>query len=233
VTSGRLRFLGYGIGLLVFLVHSPAVSAATEDPELYVAVYGGVTIPQSLKEVQSSGVTPEFTFSNLDLARSGVFGAKFGFFLPGRDRWLGVETEFFYSNPHIKQQNVTTTVPSVGFSSTDPFPGAHVRVSTWALNWILRYPGEFFQPYIGVGPGLFWGRVSGNDPNGAGNNFGTASATNLGLNALAGARLFLTKRLGLFGEYKYNRVTFDFGGNLQVEALYQAQHVVGGLVLQF
>jgi len=224
--------LAYGTGMLALAFHSLAVPAAAQGPELYVAVYGGVTIPQSLKEVQSSGVSPEFTLSNLDLARSGVFGAKVGFFLPGQDRWLGVETEFYYSNPHVKQQNVTATISGVSFPP-DSFPGAHVRVSTWALNWILRYPGEFFQPYIGVGPGLFWGRVSGNDPNGAGNNFGTASATNLGLNALAGARLFLTKRLGLFGEYKYNRVTFDFGGNLQVEALYQAQHIVGGLVLQF
>jgi opacity protein-like surface antigen len=219
--------------LVAVLGQLPPTKAADEGPEFYVAAYGGLTIPQSLKEVQSSGVTPEFTFSNLDLKDSAVFGGKLGFFLPGRDRWSGVEAEFFYTNPHIKQQNVTTTIPSVGFSSTDPFPGAHVRVAALAVNWIIRYPGAWFQPYIGVGPGLFWGRISGNDPNAAGNNFGTGSDTAIGLNALGGARIFLSQRVALFGEYKYNRVNFDFGGDLQVEALYQAQHIVGGLLLHF
>jgi len=144
-----------------------------------------------------------------------------------------METEFFYTNPHVKQQDVTTTFPAGPFSSTDPFPGARMRVATWAVNAIVRFSGERFQPYIGVGPGVFWGRISGNDVNAAGNNFGTGSDTSLGLNALAGARFFVTKRLALFGEYKYNRATFDFGGSAQLHFLYQAQHFVGGLSLHF
>ncbi len=139
--------------------------------------------------------------------------------------WLGIETELFYTNPHIKQQDVD--VVTLGQSSgSENFAGAHVRIATWALNWIIRYPGERFQPYAGGGPGIFWGRLSGI-------NFGTGSDTSLGLNALAGTRVFLTKSVALFGEYKYNRVSFDFGGTAELHMLYQVHHFVGGLSLHF
>ena len=219
--------------ILALSLPSIAQAAEANVPQSYVALYGGLTIPQSLKEGRALNAPTEVTLSNLDLARSAIAGAKLGMFLPGQDRWLGVETELFYTNPHVKQQDVTSTFPAVPSSSTDPFPGARIRVATWAVNWIVRYPGEHFQPYIGVGPGVFWGRISGNDVNAAGNNFGTGSDTSLGLNALAGARVFLTERFALFGEYKYNRATFDFGGDAQLHFLYQAQHFVGGFSLLF
>jgi opacity protein-like surface antigen len=141
---------------------------------------------------------------------------------------MGVETEFFYTNPHIKQQDVTLTTP-LGTGTINTI-GSHVRIATWAVNWIIRYPGERFQPYAGIGAGLFWGRVSGDDT-------GTGSDTSPGLNALAGVRLFITQRFALFAEYKYNRVTFDFGGSgataVDTHALYQVNNVVGGLSLHF
>ena len=213
--------------ILSLFISSVGQATETIDSGTYVALYGGLTIPKSFQENRVLSVN----LTNLELARSPIYGVKLGMFLPGQDRWMGVETEFFYTNPHIKQQDITFTGP-IGCPGGGPppctvnFAGAHVRVATWAVNWILRYPGERFQPYIGAGPGIFWGRMSGVD-------LGTGSDTSLGLNALAGIRLFLTKSFAVFGEYKYNRVTFDFGGTADLHILYQAQHFVAGFSLLF
>ena len=222
MTPKRLKY--WAVILALFL---PSVGQAAEanESQTYVALYGGLTIPQSLKETKALNVPTEVKLSDLNLARSPIAGAKLGMFLPGQDRWMGVEAEFFYTNPHIKQQDITFTVGGVP-AGTQNFAGAHVQVATAAVNWILRYPGERFQPYIGGGPGIFWGRMSGVD-------LGTGSDTSLGLNALAGARFFVTKRFALFGEYKYNRASFDFGGTAQLHVLYQAQHFVAGFSLLF
>jgi len=220
--ANRLAWWALILALVVLPIEGPF---AADGPKTYIGLYGGVTIPQSFKDVHGVGALSDINLTDLDLARSPIYGAKLGMFLTGRERWLGVETEFFYTIPHIKQQDITFSgggVPTI----TVNFAGAHVRVATWAVNWILRYPGERFQPYIGVGPGIFWGRMSGVE-------LGTGSDTSLGLNALGGVRFFLFKRLAVFGEYKYNRVTFDFGGTASIHTLYQPHHFVGGLSLHF
>jgi opacity protein-like surface antigen len=98
-------------------------------------------------------------------------------------------------------------------------------MATWAINWIVRYPGEWIQPYAGAGLGIFWGRLA--DPG------GTSSAdTSPGLNALAGIRVKLGQHLVMFSEYKYNRASFDFS-DPGFHVLYQAHYVVGGLGWSF
>ena len=222
--ANRLALWALILALFILPIEEPF---AADRAEPYVALYGGVTLPQSFQDVRGTGTLSGIQLTDLDLANSAIVGAKLGFFLPGRDRWSGIETEFFYTNPHIKQQDIGFTgsgVPPTTFN----FAGAHVRVATWAVNWILRYPGERFQPYVGFGPGMFWGRMSGVD-----GELGTGSDSSLGLNALAGARFFFTKRLALFGEYKYNRASFDFGGTAAIHVLYQSNNIVGGLSFHF
>ena len=86
-----------------------------------------------------------------------------------------------------------------------------------ALNVILRWPGERFQPYIGAGPGVFFVDAS--------NSLGSTSDTKLGFNGLAGLKVFLTRNVGLYGEYKYNNAKFA--------ATYEAHMLVGGLAFHF
>ncbi|MGH7146292.1 MAG: outer membrane protein [Nitrospiraceae bacterium] len=228
-TANRLAWWAL---LLVFFILPIEEPFAADRAEPYVALYGGATLPQSFQDVRGTGTFSGIQLTDLDLKQSAIVGGKLGFFLPGRDRWSGIETEFFYTNPHIKQQNIGFTGSGVP-PTTANFAGAHVRVATWAVNWILRYPGERFQPYVGFGPGIFWGRMSGQHLGQAPPDLGTGSDTSLGINALAGARFFFTKRLALFGEYKYNRASFDFGGTAAIHVLYQPQHIVGGLSFHF
>jgi opacity protein-like surface antigen len=217
-------FLRYILPLALLASSITGQAGAEDPPQTYVALYGGLTPTQSFRQVRGVEPLSAVKLTDLKLERSAIYGAKLGFFLPGQDRWSGVEMEVFYTNPHIKQQDITFT--GAGPPTTTNFAGGHVRIATWAVNWILRYPGEYFQPYVGLGPGIFWGRMSGLD-------LGTGSDTSLGLNALAGARIFLGQRLALFGEYKYNHVSFDFGGTAAIHVTYQPQYFVGGFSLHF
>jgi opacity protein-like surface antigen len=76
-----------------------------------------------------------------------------------------------------------------------------MTVVTWAFNAIIRYPGEKFQPYAGVGLGLFFAQF---------NDEGDWDKAVPGLNALAGVRYFIGNQIALFVEYKYNRARFNF-----------------------
>jgi opacity protein-like surface antigen len=198
------------------VVAQPATQSATER---YVAVFGGASLSQSFTNVHGVGEDSSIKFSNLDLKGTGIGGLKLGF-SPSTAKWMAIETELFYASPHIKQQNITATGTT---SSTDAFPGVHIRMATWAFNWILRYPGEWVQPYVGAGLGIFWGHISDSP---------SSSDTSPGLNALAGLRVKMGQHLMLFSEYKYNRASFDFS-NADFHVLYQAHYVVGGLGWSF
>ena len=212
-----------------------------EAGELSVAGFGGYTIGHGFDNVEGTGALSGVNLGDIDLKDSGVYGAKVGYFMPRRLNWLGVEMEAFNTTPHLKETPLTT--------------GAHLRVTTLAFNAIARAKmmcerhddhdrtgrrtddrGDRYhdfcrlQPYVGVGLGVFFARAS--DATGSSSDNGVP-----GLNALAGIRYFFTERVALFGEYKYNRATFDFdniaGAAAGIKGDYSASHIVGGLSLHF
>ena len=219
VKPNRLAYWAVTVGLFLASLMGEAVAA-----DRYIGLYGGLTIPERLQDVRGIESSSGVDLTDLKLARSAILGAKLGFFRSPKS-WLGFETEFFYTNPHMKQQDIGFTVGG-GPAGTFNFVGAHVRMATWAFNLIGRYPGELFQPYAGVGLGIFWARIAGQD-------IGTSADTSPGLNLLGGMRFALTERLALFGEYKYNQAAFHFGRDVTLYTLYQAHHFVGGLSLKF
>ena len=209
--------------------------------EFYIAGFGGYTIGHGFDDVEGTGILSGIDLGDLNLKNSGVYGLKIGYFLPRRLNWLGFEVEGFNTTPHIEETNLTT--------------GAHLRVTTLAFNAIARLKTmcerhedhgrntraagdaayryhEFcrLQPYVGVGLGVFFARAS--DETGSASDNGVP-----GLNALVGLRFYVTERIALFGEYKYNRATFDFdnigGTNIGLKGDYSASHIVGGLSLHF
>jgi len=143
--------------------------------------------------------------TDLKLATSAMYGLKLGYYLDTL-RWLGIEGEIFNTNPHVKQQTETLTPPS-GPSLTGTTSGSYLTVLTLATNVVVRYPGESLQPYIGVGPGIFFAR----------NHFSTGAAesstatTQLGLNALAGLRYLATEHAAVSIEGKYSHAQLNFG----------------------
>jgi opacity protein-like surface antigen len=179
------------------------VKGNTTDLETYAKFFGGGTFDGRFRNIEATGGASFVDISRLALTSSALYGIKLGVF-PWRP--LGLEVEAFNSTPHTKQQNVIFTAPGASRSTT--LPGFNNRVTVLAFNLIGRYPGKMFQPYIGMGPGLFFLRVRD-----AG---GTESDTTVGFNAQAGLNVRISQHFGVFGEYKYNwaKVQFDHVANV-------------------
>jgi opacity protein-like surface antigen len=189
------------------------------------------------------------TVSDQSLKTSFMFGGKIGHYF-SRARWFGLEAEIFYSTPDVKRQDITfrssapsTFTPSGGGPVTTfppgeltlgVVPGVDFHVLTIApLNLMFRYPGNRLQPYIGIGPGIFIANIK--DPAiTQGEN--SQSSTKLGLNALIGARYFITRHISAFAEGKYNYVRFNFEENpnfFGFNATYSPINVAFGISYHF
>ena len=195
--------------------------------EMYVAGQVGANIPQDLSNGELSGFGTTVGISDLSLQNSLMYGAKAGYYFDSL-KWnnfnLGVETEVFNSTPHIKQQDATIG----GVSGT--LQGLTNRVLTWApLVLVMRYQAGAFEPYAGVGLGVFFSRISdGTDSN---------SSTDVGLNTQLGLRYRVTQNLSLFGEWKYNYANIDhnnfLASGVNLSANYNANIFAAGIGYHF
>jgi len=221
--------------MMVFLlvIHGFIGLSATEAAraaDWYVSAQAGITVPQNIGKVEGAGGGAGVSVTDLELQTSIVYGGKLCVFFPVKFNWLGIEGELFNANPHLKQQTVTTT--TAGGTTTGSSAGAHLRVTTAAMNVIIRYPGKTIQPYVGVGLGNYWFRLS--DSTGLSN-----TETNVGFNGLAGVRYFFMDKLSIFTEYKYNYSRIKFtdtipgASNVRLEGDYAAHHFVGGISFHF
>ena len=182
--------------------------------ETYIAGQFGVTLPSVLPSSFDNGLTnsdltgifvPGTTVSDQSLQKSILYGGKVGHYFKAIP-WFGIEAEVFNSTPHIKQQALTFSGPS-GTVGPAVLPGLNFRVLTVApFNLVLRYHKTKLQPYIGVGPGIFFGRI--HDPSLTSGN--SQSSVGIGVNALVGLRYYFTRHVSLFGEGKFNYVRFSF-----------------------
>ena len=215
-----MRRLGFMVGVCSVAVSVMCLTLPSSfaHAEGYVAGQIGYTSPNALSNVQGVGPISGIGFSDLKLHDSIVYGAKVGYYLPAVN-WLGVEMEMFDTTPHVKQQPVTV------LGVTTPTPGFNLNVFTWAFNAVVRYPGKQFQPYAGIGLGIFAAEAK----------FQGQSDKDVapGLNALAGVRYFATDHIAIFAEYKYNRAAFEFPDAIGVKADYSANLFVGGVSFHF
>jgi opacity protein-like surface antigen len=183
--------------------------------EWYVAGNVGVNFADRLVKVSGTGGLAALDAPDFDLANSISYGAKLGYFAD--HNWFGIEGEVLHSTPHIK--------------SLDDDPGIHMRLTTIGVNFLARYPGLTFQPYIGVGTNMVIAHI--------GDTATVQSDTNVapGWSLLAGLRAFLTPHIAVYTEYRHTGATLQFnqafgpGGGF--EGGYRAQHVMVGLSYHF
>ncbi len=194
------------IGCINALVFSAAL-AGVAGAESYVAGQIGLVSPSSLSDgkVTQDGIGG-LELSDQPLKNSLGLGAKFGHYF-SRARWLGIETGLSYSTPHIKAGALRFTGP--GGSQTVPnLPGVHQRMITWDADVIFRLPGYRFQPYVGIGPSVYFASLKGspNLPGQSGTSF-------LGFNAGGGLRYYITRNWAVYGEGKYNWARISYSSN--------------------
>ena len=199
-----MRRLNYVVGVCsvavgVFCLTLPS---GPVQAEMYVAGQVGVTIPNKATNIEGVDSAAGLNVSDLSLHNSVMYGAKLGYYFESM-KWLGVETEVFNSTPHIKQQDVTVSGP--GGSASGTVSGQDLRVLNWSpLTVVVRYQAGQFEPYAGVGMGVYFSRIHD------GQSGESSSDTSVGLNTQLGARYLVTKNLSVFGEWKYNRAHFNF-----------------------
>ena len=195
--------------------------------EFYFGGAIGGNFPLDFSDVELTGVGAGASSTDLSLEDSLSYGGKVGYFFPSVN-WFGIELEAYNTNPNINQQQVTVvgTVLGIPINGTGTIAGADVRIITGAANFVARYPGNRVEPYIGVGPGVFFAEVSSG---------GTSDTVVVpGVNAIAGARFFLADWVALFTEYKFNYARFNFDGPaVGFKATYLANHVHGGISFHF
>lgn len=205
----------------MWLVSSTIMNLASA--EMYVAGEAGVNFADRINSIAGTGSQAGVPgpFIDFDLKNSITYGGKIGYF-PGNS-WYGIEGEVFHTTPHIKSLPATATLPEE--------PGIHFRITTIGANFIARYPGRTFQPYVGAGIGVAIAHIG--DTSTVRSDTDTAAAWNV----LAGLRAFITPQIAVFTEYKYTGATlkFDeaFGPLGGFSGNYRAQHVLGGLSYHF
>ncbi len=192
----RFTLLPAGACLLCLLSSVPGVAKAQESKDhevgkYYLAVFGGVAYPEDLQNVRDPATSQSFTDSTADAvfpeSPDSIVGVKAGF-IPDKDStWFGLESEYFTTTGKFTQSGAANK--------------ATLEVRTLALNFLLRYPEAWIEPYIGVGPSLVW--ASSQEFGGSRTN------TTVGLNMLGGFRVPIVDKIMLFAEYKHHRVHFD------------------------
>jgi opacity protein-like surface antigen len=168
------------------------------------------------------GPNTTITHGDYELSTALMYGGKVGHYFNFAP-WFGVEAEAFYTTPHIDQQDYVFTIqnPSLPATTVDgTLQGANFRVVTVApFNIMFRYHKSRLQPYVGVGPGIFFARVKGeglapDSPE------STSDNARIGLNAKAGLEYYVTRHLTAFAEWKFNYAHFNFDENQNLFPLF-------------
>ncbi|OQW37888.1 MAG: hypothetical protein A4E19_11980 [Nitrospira sp. SG-bin1] len=214
--QSRTTLLCSGIFATTLLMGSLLLATPSARGETYIAGQFGASLPfggLSGGEIFSEFLLPGTIHGEFELSTSFMFGGKVGHYFNSA-RWVGLEAEVFHATPHIDQQVHTFQNPAVpGFIASGTFQGANFRVVTLApFNLMLRYHKTRLQPYVGVGPGIFFARIKGegltpDSPE------STSDNVRLGLNAKAGIQYYVTKHLTAFVEWKFNYAHFKFDEN--------------------
>ncbi len=197
--------------------------------ETFISIGGGVLFPENMTNITADENVnypnapgpgqffPGTQYSDVQFQNSAAIDLKIGHFLDCHP-WLGVEASYMYANPMFPEQHVTLTNPGFSiFGFGDTFTqdqlSASVVMNTLNFDLLIRYPGETFQPYVGVGPGILFTKESGVGKSGIlvapVQTPGTdappfaGSSTDIFLDVEAGLRVNLTETIYAYGEWQF------------------------------
>lgn len=154
-------------------------------------------------------------------------GIKFDIYPWFTKNIVGAEIEVFGLGGSVRAPRTSSG------SGTTQAQGSLIAITTM-YNLMLRYPGETVQPYIGVGAGTSTGILhSVNITSGNVGLTGSSGDFAFAYQFLGGVRTFVTKKLFLFGEYKYFVTKYSWdsedASNQRVKLDFQA-HIVSGSI---
>ena len=210
----KKQLVSYWMLACISILWFGAVEAA--HAETYISGMVGYTLAQDttkgrVVDPANVGLPSGTTISNVDLNNSFMYGAKLGHYFNSTP-WLGVEIESFTTTPHRPAQRLTLNAPGVGTIQQDE-PGATNRIVFVSPNLVMRYQAGSFEPYVGIGPGVFF--LHQKQLTASGTDY-SQSSTRFGLNTQVGLRYRMTEHVSLFGEWKYSYARINLSGQADV-----------------
>lgn len=167
----------------------PSMARAAESMDVYLGTYILTSWARD-NTIFNQGSSPEAS-----IEQGLGAGLKIGLFPPFTKRMLGIELDSYGHGSALSFPN-TANGRSNGIGRSD------LLVNNRMLNAVLRYPGEIFTPYLGVGMGWSTGLLFNLDIAGRRDkNFDSAQA--FGHQYLAGVQTMVSEKVFLFGEYRY------------------------------
>jgi opacity protein-like surface antigen len=241
IDGPRLKSVLAPLCFLLFAVATPA------SAEWFADLYGGAAhTPRSdvTLVIRTPGGQADHTFHDLKWDRSGVFGARGGYWFDTTP-WYGIGLDVFRFNANIPAQTVDTTISGVRAPATlqaIDFSIAAIAFDVVRLRYPLlistEYPGGRLRPYATAGPALFKVRVT-NKANGELSNR-PATDSSWGYKVGAGLSWQLARNAAIFGEYRYTHFHAEpvldgtiTGARVPMPFDLDTHHLVAGVSLLF
>jgi opacity protein-like surface antigen len=204
----------------------PAAPPPVKKFDLYLSGHLFGLLPQD-KDLSVGGNR----VPNTDVRGTIGAGIKFEAYPWFTKKIVGGEVEVFGLGGSVRAPRITSG------SGTTQAQGSVIAVNTM-YSFILRYPGETVQPYIGVGGGTSLGVLYDTSIQSGSLSFtGSSGDVAFAYQFLGGVKTFVTKRLFLFGEYKYFGTKYSWegegAGDSKVKLDFQTHIVSGGLGWSF
>ena len=222
------------------------VPASPASAEWYADLYGGIayTARSDATLVLRAPNSTDHTFYNVKWDSSSLIGGRAGYWFETVP-WFGIGLDAFRFYPDIPTQTVPGTIQGV----IQPVSLKAIEYSVTAIAFDMvrlrlpllesqEFPKGRLQPYMTVGPALFFTRAK-NTVNGE-LDTQTATDTSLGVKAGAGASLQLSKRIAVFGEYRFTHFRAEPVFNSTISSLrvplesdLNTHHLLGGVSFRF
>ncbi|MEO8327939.1 MAG: outer membrane beta-barrel protein [Nitrospirota bacterium] len=199
--------------ICLMLLSAPSNGYALENIEIYLAGYGMAAQPltQGLS-FNGNGVKDEKIHGDPGL------GLKIGLFPSFFNGYLGVELESFGQN-----NSLNFPIEENG-AATGKGKSGLITYSSM-VNLLLRYPGRYMRPYVGIGGGLSSGILHHTDiPGRKDHTIETSSAP--GYQFFGGIQLVVSANWFVFGEYKYSAANYHWN---QLSLNFRSEYFLGGI----
>ncbi|WP_447979457.1 outer membrane protein [Candidatus Nitrospira bockiana] len=240
-----MNHTGLVLGLVAVLALFGGLNAeagkATKPLDISISGFGGWAIPfkTDLRQTDPAEMQ-DILVKDLSLKSSLTYGGKLTVWKAPpsiQDRVnFGVELDITRYSPDQKEQILPASGSTGGISVSQVQTSNTTETYTIvAINFLMRWPfgvspelpnGRWY-PYVGIGGGVQIARSK--LPTGE-RDTDISGVRQL----LAGAKVFITRNVAVFGEYKntYARHTFEFGST-QDQSTAHINHFTAGLSLHF
>jgi opacity protein-like surface antigen len=209
-----MRALTLSLALLVLMLALAPVASAEWFADFYLgpAITGGSDVTFELFNRQQT--------QKLNGRSSPEFGLRFGRWLDDFNLWwLGAAVDVSYFRPAIDVQTVPISLLAMaryGFFKDDEFPKGRL------------------QPYVGIGPGLFFSIASGN----IGSLTVDDTSTDIGLDFRTGVAFQFDPNWAAFLEYRFTHIEPSwsanvFGTNSSASTTFNTNHILLGVSYRF